>query len=195
MAARTPRGDPSPPSARGAVPTSSQPLARGLLRRAYGWSGARGGASRRNLVRRLGLGRGSLAFGEEICGRQRAQPVRAGSAGEPKRGPGWGRRPRPRRGPRRVSFVYVACAMCCVSISPCPAAKPPGAAAALNPLRAAPAAPAAPGEGLPRPERGSRAQGGPSARSAIPPAPATREHNNRAGRGAGAAAPCALLAL
>lgn len=74
-----------------AAPTSSQPLARGLLRRAHGRSGARGGASCGDLVRRLGLGRGSLALGEEICGRQaRAQPVRAGSAGEPERGPGRG---------------------------------------------------------------------------------------------------------
>lgn len=104
---------------------SSQPLARGLLSRADGWSGARRGASPRNLVRRLGFGRGSLALGEEVYGRQRASPFRAGRAEEPERGrgrvggaraaagPGWGRRPRPRRGPRRVSFVYVA-AQCAV---------------------------------------------------------------------------------
>lgn len=77
---------PPPPPRRGRRPhLSSQPLARGLLSRADGWSGARRGASRGNLVRRLGFGRGSLALGEEVCRRQRAEPVRAGRAGEPER--------------------------------------------------------------------------------------------------------------
>lgn len=45
--------------------------------------------------------------------RQRALWVRAERVEEPKTGPGRGRRPRPRQGPQRVSFVYVA-ARCAV---------------------------------------------------------------------------------
>lgn len=69
---------------------SSQPLARGLLSRADGWSGARRGASRGNLVRRLGLGRGSLALGEEIGDERPGQLLDRGASGGGSGGSGGG---------------------------------------------------------------------------------------------------------
>lgn len=81
---------PAPPPRAPPPRTSSHPLARGLLGGAHAWTAARRGAAAGHLVGRLGLGRRSLALGEEVCG------TRAGQGGAA------------RRGPRRVSFVYGA---------------------------------------------------------------------------------------
>lgn len=139
---------PRPPGGAPNSPNSSQTLARGLLHRAHPRSHDRRGTHRRDVVRRLVLLRRSLALGEEVCGRQRA-PVRAGPARRPARGPaecagrgagvGAPSPPAPRSAAGQLCLRRRA--MCCVSISPCPAAKPPGAAAALNPLHAAHTAP------------------------------------------------------
>lgn len=87
-------------------------------------------------------------------------------------------------------------AMCCVSISPCPAAKPPGAAAALNPLGAAFFAPDAPGTdscGRGRNPRSDRVGTGlsPPSRSLDPLETTT----DKRGGAADSAAPFALRAL
>lgn len=89
-----------------------------------------------------------LRLAKKSAGRQRA-PVRAGPARRPARGPaecagrgagvGAPSPPAPRSAAGQLCLRRRA--MCCVSISPCPAAKPPGAAAALNPLHAAHTAP------------------------------------------------------
>lgn len=184
----------APPHTPATALTSSQPLARGLLRGADGWSAARSGASPGDLIGRLGLGRRSLALGEEICGRQRVQRVRAWRAGEPKEGSGgvsggWPARvgaspPAPRSAAGQLCLRRLA--MCCVSISPCPSAKPPGAAARLTPsLPRSPRSPrpAAPRKGLQWLGRGPRSEGA-GARLPIPPAPASGcRAQQRAGTG------------
>lgn len=175
MAGRTPWAAPprGRPAAAAAALTSSQALARGLLRGADGWRAARRSASRGNLVGRLGLGRRSLALGKEVCGGQRAQPVRAGPAGVGAPSP-----PAPRSAAGQLCLRRRA--MCCVSISPCPAAKPPGAAARLTPSAPRSPRPAAPREGLPRPGRGPCAQGA-GARPPVPPAAARARRAPRGG--------------
>jgi hypothetical protein len=139
---------PRPPWGTPDSPNSSQTFARGLLHRAHPRSHVWRGTPWRDVVRRLVLLRSSLALGEEVCGRQRAS-VRAGPAQRPARRPaecagrgagvGAPSPPAPRSAAGQLCLRRRA--MCCVSISPCPAAKPPGAAAALNPLHAAHTAP------------------------------------------------------
>lgn len=70
----------------------------------------------------LASGAGLLRFAKKSAGDSARSGSGRGRPGNPRGGregaraagrPGWGRRPRPRRGPRRVSFVYVA-AQCAV---------------------------------------------------------------------------------
>lgn len=120
--------------------------------------------------------------------------IRAWRAGEPQEGSGgvsggWPARvgaspPAPRSAAGQLCLRRLA--MCCVSISPCPSAKPPGAAARLTPsLPRSPKSPrpAAPRKGLQWLGRGPRSEGA-GARLPIPPAPASGwRAQQRAGTG------------
>lgn len=149
----------------------------------------------------LASGAGLLRLAKKSTGDSARSRSRQGRAGEPRREPGGGAGGWPAEAgvpspPAPRSAAGQLClrrrAMCCVSISPCPAAKPPGAAARLTPSAPRSPRPAAPGEGLPRPRRGSRSEGA-TARPPTPPAP--EGTTTRWGPGAGAAAPCTLRAL
>lgn len=143
----------------------------------------------------LASGAGLLRLGKKSAGDSARSRSGRGGLGEPKRGPaavGALSPPAPRSAAGQLCLRRRA--MCCVSISPCPAAKPPGAAA-LNPLRAAIPAPSRALGGAPAAAARTALRGGQSAlphfsRSRQPLASTTGR-----GPGAGAAAPCALRAL
>ena len=157
---------PEPPAA---ALTSSQPLARGLLRGAHGWSAARSVASRGDLVGRLGLGCRSLALGKEICGDSARGGSGRGGLENPRGGRSGGAVPA-RAKVRGGSALFMSPRdVLCKHFPSSRSQAPRGCRAHLTPSAPRWPRPAAPGEGPPWRGTGPRSERA-GARRPLPPA-------------------------